>query len=59
MKKVFYCKDLGIQCDWEGIAATEDELIEIIAGHAAEKHGMKEMTEPMREQIFNAIKDSD
>ena len=59
MKKVFYCKDLDILCDWKCIADTEDELLRIVAGHAAEKHGMKEMTEPMREQIVNAIKESD
>ncbi len=59
MKKVFCCKDLDIICDWEAVAETEEELIRIVAGHAAEKHGMKEMTGPMRKQIINAIRDSD
>lgn len=59
MKKVFYCKDLGIICDWKGIAETEAELIRTASDHAAEKHGMREMTGPTRKQIINAIRDSD
>ena len=57
MKKIFCCKDLGIQCAWESIADTEEELIRLVAHHAAEAHGMNELTGPMRDQIVKAIKD--
>jgi len=58
MIKLFCCKDLGIECDWEGKAETEEELLARVAQHAAEQHSMKEITQPMREIIISKIKDS-
>lgn len=59
MKKVFCCSDLNIECDWEGRAETEEELLKRVAEHAAEQHSMKEITQPMREIILSKIRDSD
>ncbi len=58
-EKIFCCKDLGIICDWEGLAETEEELLEIVTRHASEEHGMKEMTEPMRRKIIGKMQDTD
>ena len=57
MKKAFFCKDIDVACDWEGIALTEEELLEVVVKHAADEHGMKELTEPMRKTIICKIRD--
>lgn len=43
MAKVLRCSDMGSQCNWAGRAETEEELFKMVAKHAAEAHGMKEI----------------
>ncbi|RJQ48326.1 MAG: DUF1059 domain-containing protein [Nitrospiraceae bacterium] len=57
MGKIFYCKDLGSDCDWKGAAYTEDELFRKVVEHAAERHDIKDMLEEQKKRIRELIKD--
>src|SRR5574341_1016292 len=42
--KEFECKDLGTGCGWKYIAQTEELIVDGVAVHAREAHGIKEFT---------------
>jgi len=50
------CKDLGMDCGFKATAETEDELLKKAAEHAAEVHGMKEISPEMMEKVKSIIK---
>jgi len=50
------CKDVGLDCDFEAAADTEDELMKKIAEHAAEVHDMKTIPPEVIEKVKAAIK---
>lgn len=51
------CKDLGMDCGFKATAETEEELLKKVAEHAAEVHGMKEISPEMMEKVKAAIKE--
>ena len=57
MGKKFLCKDIGMDCPFEVHADTEEELMQKIAEHGKEAHGMTEMSAEVLEKIKQAIKD--
>ena len=57
MTKVFQCSDLGIECKWKGMARDDKELLIKVAEHASTEHGMKELTEVIRNKIKARIKE--
>jgi len=59
MKKIFCCKDLGIECEWEASAETTEELLKIVAEHAKNAHNMRELTDVMRMKIIGKIREKD
>jgi len=50
------CKDVGMDCDFEATADTEDELMKKIAEHAAEVHDMKTIPPEVIEKVKRAMK---
>jgi predicted small metal-binding protein len=52
----FKCKDAGMACPFEASAPTEAQLMEKIAKHAKEAHGMKTIPSDMMEKVKKAIK---
>ncbi len=44
MAKVFRCKELGMPCDFEARAETEEELLQKCTEHAKTDHGITEIT---------------
>ncbi len=58
MAKVLRCKDIGMDCDFEARAETEDELLEQAAQHAAQVHEITEMTPDLVEKVRGAIADA-
>ena len=40
MAKSFACKDIGMQCNFQTRANTEEELMQRIAAHAKKAHNM-------------------
>ena len=53
----FKCKDVGLDCQWEAMAETEDELMQKIAEHAAEEHDMNAIPPDMMAKVKEAIKE--
>jgi len=50
------CKDVGMDCEFEATAETEDELMKKIAEHAAEVHGLETIPPELLEKVKAAIK---
>jgi predicted small metal-binding protein len=57
MPKVLRCKDVGMECDWEGHAHTTAELLAQMADHARKVHHMTEIPPEVMEKAKAAIKD--
>ncbi len=49
-------KDIGMACEFEATAKTEDELMKKIAGHAGKAHNMKTMPPNVMQKVKKAIK---
>ena len=52
----FKCRDIGMKCDFEATAKTEDELMKKIAEHAHKAHNMKTIPPDVMEKVNKAIK---
>lgn len=52
----FKCKDIGMNDSFEVKDENQDELMKVIALHAANSHGIKEVTPEFAEKIKKAIK---
>ncbi len=52
----FKCEDLGMKCAFEVKDENQDEMMKIIALHAGNTHGMKDVSPDMVEKIKKAIK---
>ncbi len=57
MAKVLRCRDIGLDCDFEIRAETEEEILKKAAEHAQTTHNMKEITEEIVEKVRAAIRD--
>ena len=56
--KEIACRNLGHKCNWKHTARTEDLLVDIVALHLRDVHGMKALTQDMVSRIKNASTDS-
>jgi predicted small metal-binding protein len=54
--KEFNCKDLGYSCNWKYIAQTEELIVDGVAVHAREAHGIKEFTPEMKAQVEKSLR---
>ena len=52
------CKDVGMNCDFKAEASTEDELLEKVAQHAKDVHGMTTVDPATLAKVKSAIKNS-
>lgn len=50
------CADLGMNCGWEGTAATRNELLMKGAQHAKEAHNLASIPPEMMAKVQAAIK---
>lgn len=57
MAKTIRCADVGPDCDFEALAETEEELLELVADHAERAHGMDEIDAEMEERVKGAIRE--
>jgi predicted small metal-binding protein len=55
MTKHISCGDIFPGCAFEAEAATEEELLEKVAKHAAAKHGIDEVTPEVLRSVREAI----
>lgn len=56
MDKQISCGDVVPGCDWKASAQTEDELLKQVTAHAAQAHGVKEVTPELAAQVKAAIR---
>ncbi len=57
MAKVLRCRDVGMDCDFEARAETEEEILKQAAQHAETVHNMKEIPEEVLAKVRAAISD--
>ena len=57
MAKVLRCKDVGMDCNFEVRANTEEEILMKAAEHAKTAHNMKEITKEIVEKVRSVIRD--
>jgi len=55
MTKQIACGAVVPGCAWEARAQTEDELMKQVAAHAAEAHGVREVTPELAAKVKAAI----
>lgn len=52
----FRCSDLGQKCSWHYVAQTEDLIVDGVAVHAREAHGITEFTPEMKVQVERSLR---
>jgi predicted small metal-binding protein len=57
MAKSIKCLDVGVPCDSEARADTVEELMEKVADHARNEHGMTEIPPEILQKVKQAIRD--
>ena len=57
MEKRFACRDIGMACDFEARANTEEELMQKIASHAREAHSMQNIDAGTMAKVKAAIRE--
>ena len=53
--KYICCGDVVPGCDFRATAATEEELIQQVAAHASQQHGITEITPELAAKVQAAI----
>ena len=56
MTKQISCGDVVPGCAWKASAQTEEELVKQVAAHAAEAHGVEDVTPELAAQVKAAIR---
>lgn len=54
-EKYIACASVVPDCPFEATAATEEELMKMVAAHAAHAHGVTEVTPELAQQVKAAI----
>jgi predicted small metal-binding protein len=57
MSKEINCAEVFAGCTFHAQAGTEEELLEIVAEHAAKTHGMTEVTPEVLQTIRSTIRE--
>jgi predicted small metal-binding protein len=55
-EKHLRCRDVGMDCDFEARGRSEDEVVQKAAAHAAQKHGITEITPELASRVRAAIR---
>jgi predicted small metal-binding protein len=57
MLKMLSCRDIGLECDWQACAETEEGVLVQAVIHVKEAHGLAEISDAMLVKVRGAIKD--
>lgn len=57
MAKELRCADVGMDCDYVATASTHEELMGKVAAHAAEVHGIREITPELEAKVASVIRE--
>lgn len=58
MPKELRCADVGMDCDFVAKADTQEELMQKVAKHANEVHGIKEITPELKQKVVRVVRES-
>ncbi len=58
MAKKIRCADVGLDCEYEAWAETEEELLQMVADHAHQAHGIEEVTPELQQKVLGAMRDA-
>ncbi len=58
MAKELRCADVGMDCDFVAKAETHEELMQKVAKHAKDVHGIKEITPDLKQKVTQVIRDT-
>lgn len=58
MAKELRCADVGMDCDFVARAENTEQLMEKVVAHAAEVHGITEVTPELAAQVTAVIRDA-
>ncbi|MFN2137152.1 MAG: DUF1059 domain-containing protein [Candidatus Promineifilaceae bacterium] len=56
-EKVIHCRDVGFDCDGVVRADTDEEVVAMAVEHAAEVHGVTEVTPEIEAAVLGAIRE--
>ena len=57
MAKEIKCADVGMDCEFVARAKTTDALLQQVVAHAAEVHGIEEITPDLHAKVASVIRD--
>lgn len=57
MTKVVNCRDVGFDCEGVVKAETEDETLAKVAQHAADAHGLADVTPEIAEKVLSVMRE--
>jgi len=57
MAKALRCSDVGVDCNFEARAETEEELMKKMQEHAQREHGMTDIPAEMVNKLKEAVRD--
>jgi predicted small metal-binding protein len=57
MTKVIRCRDVGVDCDFEGRGETEQEILDQCAEHGRTSHGMQKLSPELVAKVRSAIRE--
>ncbi|MCO5189989.1 MAG: DUF1059 domain-containing protein [Anaerolineae bacterium] len=59
MALVVHCRDVGFDCDGVVKADSEQELLQLVAVHAAEAHGLQEVTDDVVLKVKSVVREDE
>lgn len=57
MTKVVNCRDLGFDCEGVVRAESAEEVLEMVAQHANEVHGMQDVPPEVVEKVYEVMQE--
>ncbi len=55
MQKLFRCRDIGNNCDYQVSGKSEEEVLQRVSEHAKRAHNMTEMSKELADKVRTAI----
>jgi predicted small metal-binding protein len=55
MQKLFRCRDIGNNCDYQVRGKSEEEVLQKVSDHAKRAHNMTEISKELADKVRTAI----
>lgn len=59
MALVVHCRDVGFDCDGVVKADNEQALLQLVAAHAAEAHGLQDVTDDVVLKVKSVVREDE